>query len=280
MSAEDRTSGAEPEVQPWANLGLSRMDAEIRRIHQLERAAVPLPPVATTIRELITRFEICHFKAERHVQRIIAAIGEMRLDLAPATIGTAHPKSGETAWRQDRTGRSRPGQEYIWVLQMWLAEAPYSDLDPRGIPRKLVDRVNGALGQPNAQKRLLVLALLARLLLKADRSPLPAELAPFWEQVEATDICHYTFPDNLERMIQAIGRLEPAADFVGCGSCNPEGREMARRHFEALCTWLRGERGSLDAQLGDRTPVKEWLAACLAKTLKEVAALREPMPQF
>ena len=111
MSADDRTSDADAEVQPWANLGLSQMDAEIARIGALKRRAEPLPPVATAIRELITRFEICHFKAERHIQRIIEAIGGMRLDLAPATIGAAHPKSGETAWRKDRTGRSRPGQE-------------------------------------------------------------------------------------------------------------------------------------------------------------------------
>ena len=162
---------------------------------------------------------------------------------------------------------------------MWLAEAPYSDLDPRGIPRKLIERVNGALGQHHPQKTLLASALVARLLLKADRPSLPPELAPFWEQVEATDICHYTFPDNLERMIQAIGRLEPAPGFVGCGSCNPERREVARRHFQALCMWLRGEPGSLDTQLGGREPVKEWLVACLAKTLKEVAGVREPMPQ-
>jgi hypothetical protein len=97
--------------------------------------------------------------------------------------------------------------------------------------------------------------------------------------VEATDICHYTFPANVQKMIQAIGKLELEPGFVGRGSCNPERRDMARRHFHALCTWLRGEPGSLDAQLGDRKPVKEWLAACLAKTLKELAALREPLPQ-
>jgi hypothetical protein len=279
MSADDRTSEAEPSLQPWANLGLSQVDAEIVRIQALERRAEPLPPVATAIRELITRFEICHFKAERHIQRIIEAIGEMRLDFAPGSIGAAHPKSGETAWRKDRTGRSRPGQEFIWALQLWLAEAPYSDLDPRGIPRELIEQVNGALGQRNPGKTTLVSALLARLLLKADRQPLPLELAPFWEQVEATDICHYAFPDNIAKMIQAIGRLEPVPDFVGCGSCNPERRDMARRHFHALCTWLRGEPGSLDSRLGNRSPVKEWLAACLAKTLKEVAALREPLPR-
>ena len=279
MSADDRTSAEVPDLQPWANLGLSQVDAEIAHIRTLERRAEPLPPVATAIRELITRFEICHFKAERHIHRIIEAIGAMRLDFAPAAIGAAHPKSGEIAWRRDRTGRSRPGQEFIWALQVWLTEAPYSDLDPRGIPRRRIEQVNGALGERDDRKARLVSALVARLLLRADRPPLPPDLAPFWEQVEATDICHYTFPVNLEKMIQAIGRLEPVPDFVGCGSCNPERRDMARRHFHALCTWLRAEPASLDAQLGDRKPVKQWLAACLAKTLKELAALREPLPQ-
>jgi hypothetical protein len=278
MRADARTSEEAPSLLPWANLGLSEVDAEIKRIHQLERRAEPLPPVAAAIRELITRFEICHFKAERHIERITQAIGELRMDFAPTAIGAAHPRSGETAWRKDRTGRSRPAQEFIWTLQLWLAEAPYSDLDPRGIPRKLIEQVSGVLGRRDARKTTLVSALVARLLLKADRPPLPPELAPFWEQVEATDICHYTFPDNLQRMIQAIGKLEPVPDFVGCGSCNPERRDLARRHFHALGTWLRGEPGSLEAQLGDRSPVKQWLAACLAKTLKELAGLLEPIP--
>ncbi len=196
MCSDDQTGTDQPSLAPWANLGLPQADAEIARIHQMEQRAGPLPPVAHAIRELITRFEICHFKIERHLQRIIQAISEMCLDLDPAAIGRSHPKSGPTAWRTDRTGRSRQGQEFIWLLQMWLADEPYSEEDPRAIPRSLFEEVKRALGKPDAQKSRLVEALLNRLLLKPDRRTLPAELAGFWLQIEATDICHYAFPSN------------------------------------------------------------------------------------
>lgn len=267
-----------PTPSSWANVVLPDGDPEAAHIDEMERRAAPLPAVATVIRELITRFEICHFKADRHVRRIIDAIGTMRLDLAPALIGQAHPRRGETAWRNDPTGRSRRGQEFIWALQLWLTEAPYSDDDPRGIPRPLIEQVNRALGDRDASKLRLVSALLARLVLNPDREPLPPKLAAFWEQVEATDICHYSFPANLQGMIEAIGRLEPVQNFVGCGSCDAERRSMAQERFDELCAWLRGEPGKLDAQLGNRSPVKAWLVACLAKTLKEHAGLHETMP--
>jgi hypothetical protein len=265
------TTGDEPSLVPWANTGLEQPDSEIRQIHQMELRVRPLPPVALRIRELITRLELCHFKVERHVNRIVAAIGTLRLDLNPADIGRAHPRCGENAWRNDRTGISRRGQEYIWALQMWLADTRWSESDPRRVPRELVERVNGALGNTNASKVRLVSALVNRLVLRPDRQPLPPELGAFWLQVEATDICHYAFPANLERMLEAIGRLQPVPEFVGCGSFDEARRELARESVRALGAWLRGQPSRLADQLGDRTPLKEWLAACLAKTLKELA---------
>jgi len=47
--------------------------------------------------------------------------------------------------------------------------------------------------------------------------PDPLEL-----QVLSVDICHYTFPENMDLVIQAIGRLEPSPSFQGCGSTNDE----------------------------------------------------------
>ncbi|MBI2928356.1 MAG: hypothetical protein HYY24_22020 [Verrucomicrobia bacterium] len=278
MSSARQTHATQPSSESWANLGLQQADAEIERIDQLEQRAAPIPPVAHAIRELITRFEICHFKMERHLERIIQAIGEMRLDFAPASIGRSHPKCGPAAWRTDRTGRGRQGQEYIWLLQMWLADEPFSAEDPRAIPRPLFEEVNRALGTRDAQKRRLVEALLDRLLLNPDRQPLPAELAGFRLQIEATDICHYAFPSNLKRMLEGIGRLEPVPDFLGCGSFGEAQRRVAEEHFHALRAWLQAGPSSLADRLGDRTPVKEWLAVCLAKTLKQLVGLHENLP--
>lgn len=271
-------TGWQPNLPPWSNLVLQPDDEEITWIHQLERQAMPIPPVAAAIRELITRFEICHFKAERHIARIVEAIGTLSLDFKPANIGQAHPKSGESAWQGEKTGRSRQGQEFIWALQMWLDDAHASDKDHRRVPSAFLEEVTRALGPCDARKRLLVSALLNRLLLRAGRQPLPPELGGFWEPVERTDICHYAFPSNLWQMLGSVGKLEPPSDFAGCGSCDDAQRRMAQEHFRALCAWLRAEPGLLENRLGNRSPVKTWLVASLAKTLKEQVCLSETLP--
>jgi len=280
MGSEAQTSQAGPNLPSWQNVHLKPGDEEIAWIDRLERRADPIPSVGWAIRNLITRFEVCHFKAERHVQRIIEAIGNMSLDLNPASIGKAHPRFGENAWVGDQSGRSRQGQEFIWALQRWLSEEHGPDQDSPRIPRTLFDEVKRTLGDRTAPKSMLVSALVARMLLREDRQPLPSELAAFWEPIERTDLCHYSFPANVEKMICAIGRLEQVPDFVGCGSCDETRSRMAREYFRNLCAWLRGRRSSLASQLGERSPVKEWLAACLAKTLKEHAGLRGRMPSL
>jgi hypothetical protein len=267
-----------PDLPPWSNVVLQPSDPEIEWIERLEQRAQPLPPDALAIRELITRFEICHFKAERHIQKILEAIGNMRLDFTPASIGKAHPKSGEAAWRGDKTGRSRQGRDFIWALQLWLEDRMGSEDASRPVPLALAEEVNRALGARDAWKNLLVAALVNRLLLRPDGPPLPAGPQAFWESIERTDICHYAFPSNLRLMLTCIGRLEPPADFPGCGSCGDAQRRLAREWFCKLCAWLRGQPEALEHDLGPRTPLRLWLAACLAKTLKEHAALQEALP--
>ena len=268
-------------MDEWSNIYLTHPDEELKRIYRMERKACPIPHKAKIIRNLITRLEVCHFKLERHIMKIIESIGQMNPELDPDTIGHSHPKAGEDAWRKDSTGRSRRGQEFIRILQMWFEGAHYPEENSRGIPRSLLWKVYDDLGAQNDTKSTLISALLDRLLWKfeEDRRQIPEEFAELREQIDRTDICHYSFPANVERMICAIGRLEPVSDFEGCGSFDNERRRLAEEYFHALCTWLLAKKSSLDTQLGNRTPAKEWLAACLAKTLKDHIGLEEPMPK-
>lgn len=263
----------------WSNIGAEQPDDEIMRIYQMERRIGQLPQEAKGIRELILRLEICHFKFERHLQRIIESIGRMDIGFDLKSIGRFHPKEGENAWKGDKTRRSRQGQEYIWILQMWLkGDLQLSEQDPRGIPQSLFERVYDALGNRDERKEVLVSALLDRLLWKTDRQRLPEELGTFNYQIDRTDICHYSFPKNIQRMIEAIGSLEPLPDFEGCDSFDEERRQCAQRYFNALCAWLEGEGNKVAVQLGDRTTLKEWLVACLVKTLKGHAGLEGSVP--
>jgi hypothetical protein len=260
----------------WSNIGLQQPDDEITQIYRMERRLGQLPQVAKSIRELILRLEICHFKFERHLQRIIESIGKMDIGFDPRSIGRFHPKEGENAWKGDKAGRSRPGQEYIWILQMWLhGDLQLSEQGRRGIPQRLFEEVYSALGNRDRRKEVLVLALLDRLLWKADHQRLCEEFGRIGDQIARTDICHYSFPKNVQRMIEAIGRLQPVSDFEGCGSFDEERRQCAQRYFTALSAWLEGKRSKMEVKLGERTALKEWLVACLAKTLKEHAGFED-----
>lgn len=272
----------EPEAvsSHWTNVVLEPGDAEVACVDRMVQRIGPIPPAARVIRNLITRLEICHFKIERHFDQIIESIGRMDAKLDPETIGRNHPKAGETAWRRDSTGRSRPAQEYMWVLEMWLDAAPYRAGDPRGVPRRLFEEVHRALGERDATKARLVTALLDRLRLKPDRKPVYEEFGGLGLQIEMTDICHYTFPENMKKVIRAIGRLEPAQGFEGCGSYDDARILLAQSWFRDLCAWLRGEEGPMDHRLRDRTCVKVWLTASIAKTLKQHVGLQEAMDAF
>jgi len=135
------------------------------------------------------------------------------------------------------------------------------------------------LGERNTEKEKLVKLLIKRLLWKPiKRYNLGDQLDQLQDQIERTDICHYTFPDNIERVIAGIGSLTTAKDFQGCGSYNSVIKQRVLMWFKQLCKWISGEPGYLDRILGKRNNIKIWLAACLAKTLKEQVGLENKLP--
>ena len=277
--ADTTIKAAEIPLADWANVNLTKADEEVRWIYRMERHVSPVPPEAHIIRELISRIEACHFKYQRHIEHIIRSIGQMQTDIDPDSIGNAHPKSGDGAWRKDSSGRSRRGQEFILALQLWLDEkSPPGELSEE-ISQSLTMKVYNALGEPDYNKRVFVEALINRLLWKFGntRQPLSEKFDEIGEQIDRTDICHYTFPANVERVISAIGRLTPLSDFEGCGSFGSEQQCLTEEYFHTLLNWLHKRKCRLDEQLGESTPLKRWLAACLAKTLKEYTGLRVPM---
>ncbi|WP_445475420.1 hypothetical protein ACT9XH_01350 [Methanococcoides methylutens] len=282
MNSANITNPEDIPLEPWANLGFEHPDSEIVEIYQLEQHLGTLPQVAEDIRNLITRLEICHFKFERHILRIIGSIGSMKLNLYPDSIGSAHPKCGENAWQADKTGRSRKGQEYIWALQTWLSGEQLPEGDTRGIPGKLFEEIYSSLGQRDKHKELLVSALLDRLLwnFETERSTLIEQFETLIYQIDRTDICHYAFPENIKKTIEAIGELSPSTDFEGCGSSDEEHQKISLKSFTNLAAWLQGEINETGRPLGERTLLKRWLVACLAKTIKELAGLEKSMPEL
>ena len=54
-------------MDPWSNIEFSVQDSEINEIDKFERTLGNIPVHVQQIHELITRFEVCHFKYRQHL---------------------------------------------------------------------------------------------------------------------------------------------------------------------------------------------------------------------
>ena len=267
-------------MNPWSNISVPTQDEEIALIDAFEHGLGRVPEETRKIRELITRFEVCHFKYREHLKKIKKAITHLKSGLVPNKIGKNHIQYGEGAWANDTTGKSLLGQQYVWSLQYWLG-----DIDKNAIHNKfgnnLGQDVTKWLGEKNEDKTRLVQLLLARLLW--DWKSLNAlqregELKELEMQICRMDICHYAFPSILEKLLKGIGELNPIDKFEGCGSYNSnikefvehELRQLGDLHKSLLC----------DKRLDKKDKIKIWLIACLIKTLKEQVDLANPVIKF
>lgn len=256
----------------WCNIVVAPNDGEVAAIDRMKRDLGTIPKEVMKVRELITRFEACHFKYKQHYHHILESIAALHPVVDVERIGAFHIRHDGDAWKEDTTGRSKIGIRYISALRSWLGEDRSDDVGVR-------HRVDAALGERSDEKERLVRLLLDRLL---DRNledhfsgGMPSGLKL---QALSTDICHYAFPQNLEQLLEGIGRLKPVSDYEGCGSVNDEVTSFMRTEVDKLSVWLASDDLDEDLGLGDRTPVKAWLVACLAKTLKQHVQLDEPLP--
>ena len=261
----------------WSNIIVSPEDEEIGKIDVYEQKLEKIPESIHGIRELITRFEVCHFKFQKHLQRIKEAITNLEIDLNPENIGKNHLQHGDTVWTNDHTGRSLLGQQYVWALQHWLG-----DLNTKKKHGKFDDqlfrKIQKWLGEKNDDKARMVRLLLARL--KWDWKQLDAlqEAGKHKElevQLSRMDICHYAFPLNLERVVKGIGRMKPVPNFEGCGTFNKYINNFIEQELHSL-------DHSLKSLLKENKPSRKktfriWLLACLIKTMKEQVELSEPI---
>jgi hypothetical protein len=262
----------------WANIVVDADDQEVAAIDRFQRTLGELPGDVVKVRELITRFEICHFKVKDHYVHILESIATLSPAVDSEQIGSVHPRHAGDAWMKDTTGRGEVGMQYVLALRSWLGEEVSRDLDGLAEVLELVD---ASLGERSDEKIRLVNLLLDRLLDRDLEKHLSGgKLSGLKLQLLSCDICHYAFPQNLEQAIRGIGKLQPTSDFEGCGSTNDEVTWFARKEFGTLSAWLAGKDPEDALDLGERTPTKVWLAACLAKTLKQHVRLDIALPSL
>jgi hypothetical protein len=137
------------------------------------------------------------------------------------------------------------------------------------------------LGDRDNDKVRLVRFVLARLQYKSvEEYRLGGRWSELEFQAERIDTCHYTFPRNLDLLLQGIGTLKALPNFEGCGFYSTKTERFVSQQFDSLCEWLETESPVNDLGLGPKEPFKIWLVACLAKTIKESVSLSRPIPRI
>ncbi len=268
-------------MDPWSNIETSTQDTEIAQINKLGAILGDIPPSVMKIRELITRLEICHFKYQQHIKYIHDSI----VKLAPATdsnkIGSNHISKGENAWINDKTGRSLLGQQYLWALNNWLTKKNQSRMpDEHNFSLDL--KISKCLGDKIPDKERIVRLLIARLTYdweSYEKLQLGGQFKELELQTCKMDICHYAFPNHLDTLIQAIGKMQSHKDLEGCGSYNSEIKMFITGKYMEIVSLL-GEisKRNVLAEQNQNNQFRIWLYFCLAKTIKEQTGITDTLP--
>lgn len=261
----------------WSNIETPPQDPEIIEIDDFERGLGELSEGVQKVRELIRRFEVCHFKYKVHLKYLVDSIINLYPIIEPIVIGENHVSKGEGKLTRDTTGRSVVGQQYVCALKTWLGD--HSLRTSEYFNSELNLKIEKWLKAGDPEKERLVSLLVSRLMWdwesykKYQSSKCPSELEL---QVCRMDICHYAFPRHLESLLEGIGRNRPVENFEGCGSFNSETSIYIEEQFVILCDKLRVyiNKGGLD----NSNRLRVWLIASLAKTLKEQVGLEIAMP--
>ena len=266
-------------MSSWSNIEVSPQDSEIIEIDKLEKTLGNIPENVQEIRELIRKFEVCHFKYQKHFENIKDSILNLKPNIEPTQIGANHISKGKDVLKNDKTGRSILGQQYLNSLMIWLGDYSQENLDYFDI--ELNQQITEWLGNKNPDKERLVRLLVARLIWDwklYEEYQQGGEYKELEFQACRIDICHYAFPKHLDLLLQGIGRMKPIDNFEGCGSFNTNIKTYVEKQFSILCDYLNSNANKKNSEQNEK--IKLWLITCLAKILKEQAGLKKSIPQL
>lgn len=258
-------------MNAWSNIQVSPYDPEIIKINNLEKRLGKLPDKVNKIRELITRFEVCHFKYQLHLKKIKDSITGLNPIVDTTKIGKNHIRHGKKVLITDTTGKSLIGQQYVWALEEWLNNNAKNEISGN-YNKKLGQQIQKWLGNKNPDKIQLVRLLLARLTwdwASYEKLQHGEKFKDIELQASRMDICHYAFPKNLDLLLKGIGQMEAVEEkkFEGCGSYNTEIKVYLEKEFLDLNDTLKSFQ--VNNELKKNDSIKTWLLQCLAKTIKE-----------
>jgi len=270
-------------MSAWSNIEVSRGNAEISSINKLEEALGKYPDHVRQIRELITRFEVCHFKYLQHLENIRKSIIDLHPCIEPRNIGQNHIQHGDKAWEADKTGRAFMGQQYLWAMKNWVNTKKKNK--PPEYNEQLSGEIESWLGEKSPEKIKLVKLLVARLMWDWKTLELLSQKSMeeisqegsdrgLAYQILRMDICHFAFPVHLINVIRGIGKMRPVENFEGCGICNKPIKKSIHSELRKINDWLISRKEAPIFGQDREELTRIWLFACLAKTIKEQAGLK------
>jgi len=265
----------------WSNIEISTQDTEIAEVNKLETALGDIPPSVRKIRELITRFEVCHFKYQQHLKYINDSILNLNPFIDSNKIGANHISKGENAWINDKTGRSLLGQKYLWELNNWLSKTDQRKM-PKDRDSRLELRISRWLGDKTPDKERIVRLLIARLTYdweSYEKFQIGGQFKKLEYQTCRMDICHYSFPNHLDRLIQSIGKMQSYKGLEGCGSYNSEIKIFITKKYSEIVSSISDiSKNNVLPNQNKSDQFRIWLYLCLAKTIKEQIGLTDSFP--
>jgi len=266
-------------MSSWSNIENIAQDSEIIEIDKFEESLGKVSVNVKMVRELIRRFEVCHFKYKEHLKYLKESILNLNPNVEPTTIGANHISKGIYILKNDKTGKSRQGQQYLYSLMNWLGDSIQENSEY--FNNELNHQIKKWLGDKNQDKERIIRLLVARLLWdwkSYEEYQKGGEYKELELQVSRMDICHYAFPKHLNLLLQGIGRMEPIENFEGCGSYNTEILTYVEEQFSVLSEYLKFNSNKNDSEKNEQ--IKIWLFACLAKILKEQVGLKKSLPKL
>ncbi|MCC7407533.1 MAG: hypothetical protein IT442_05645 [Phycisphaeraceae bacterium] len=287
----------------WQNAGTDPETVEIDRGVAGQR----MDDAGLHIRDLIGQFESCHHKAGRRLELLIDAIGAGSTEKQPGRRSAPGLHPAERAWQAAcNILRAWQVDDPQCVMDERVGPISADDL-LKGLGQKtrlkawqvdrVIERIDSFL-RPDHPYQMLVCDLgdhgepgerplthgddQEKDLLEQTRATLihdtvdgqPNTLSLAWA-IDLLMPCHWDFPSNLRVVLRAIGgHLHSDRPLGACGRniLRSPLRPHAQRVVMALDVFSGRSAGPADAdvlrRLGDKTPLRRWLAASLAKTLR------------
>lgn len=153
---------------------------------------------------------------------------------------------------------------------------------PDGHDLSLDLKISKLLGDKIPDKERIVRLLIARLTYdweSYEKLQLGGQFKELEFQTCRMDICHYAFPNHLDTLLQAIGKMQSFKDLEGCGSYTSEIKMfISKKYSEIVSSIIDISNGKTLPNQSKNDQFRIWLYLCLAKTIKEQTGITDSLP--